>query len=485
MLKVPHHGAATSIPEFFEAVRAQVAVVSVGQNTYGHPVPSTLAALAATGARVWRTDQRGTVTVTFGGVSGSSPAGGSIATVTADGRLPSRCCGARTSSCCAKRRSTLLGRAASHRGGRRGVAGRRAAGSGDPVAVRRAAGAARHRRASLPKEAIAELAAYLAAPDPDATADASAARSPNGARCPRRSASSSRPSARSRGRRSSARTSSRGSLSVRSATGVDLARRRAPERSSRRSARSRVSWRPRCEQLATAFPGQRITPQIVAQQFRGLGEQQVWDLCDKAFGKDLPGAIRSLALDRGRGRRRPDDAGGIASRVRDLIKVRALPDRHAARRRLPRPAGLRFEWQARRYQQQARNFSMRQLVDLHERITEADRALKSGATGDVVMPVADRGDRARRPRAADEALLPAAGVRGLGEAGLVAGRGALVDDALAGGLVEGARGLARPAVAASASPLDDGRVDLLGGGLERRCGRPCSARAASRSACSA
>ena len=65
VLKVPHHGAATSIPEFFEAVRAQVAVVSVGENTYGHPVPSTLAALTASGARVWRTDQRGTVTITF------------------------------------------------------------------------------------------------------------------------------------------------------------------------------------------------------------------------------------------------------------------------------------------------------------------------------------------------------------------------------------------------------------------------------------
>ena len=29
---------------------------------------------------------------------------------------------------------------------------------------------------------------------------------------------------------------------------------------------------------------------------------------------------------------------------------------------------------------------MAQLLSLHERITEADRALKSGATGDIVMP---------------------------------------------------------------------------------------------------
>jgi competence protein ComEC len=65
VLKVPHHGAATSVPEFFQAVHAQVAIVSVGENNYGHPVPSTLAEIEATGARVWRTDQHGTVTVTF------------------------------------------------------------------------------------------------------------------------------------------------------------------------------------------------------------------------------------------------------------------------------------------------------------------------------------------------------------------------------------------------------------------------------------
>ena len=65
VLKVPHHGAATSTPEFFQAVHATVAVVSVGENTYGHPVPATLEAIAATGAQVWRTDEHGTVTITF------------------------------------------------------------------------------------------------------------------------------------------------------------------------------------------------------------------------------------------------------------------------------------------------------------------------------------------------------------------------------------------------------------------------------------
>ena len=93
------------------------------------------------------------------------------------------------------------------------------------------------------------------------------------------------------------------------------------------------------QQLGSAFTGQRVTPLIVAQQFRGLGEQKVWDLCDRAFGKDLPGAIRSWrSIEEGR-----DDAlmvlGGIASRLRDLMKVRALPERMPPAE-LARAAGL-------------------------------------------------------------------------------------------------------------------------------------------------
>jgi competence protein ComEC len=66
LLKVPHHGSSTSLPAFFPAVDPEIAVVSVGPNTYGHPVPAVLAEIRATGAAVYRTDQSGTVTVTFG-----------------------------------------------------------------------------------------------------------------------------------------------------------------------------------------------------------------------------------------------------------------------------------------------------------------------------------------------------------------------------------------------------------------------------------
>lgn len=63
VLKVPHHGAATSsTAPFVAAVRPAIAVVSVGaRNPYGHPDAGTLARLAAAGAGVYRTDRHGAV----------------------------------------------------------------------------------------------------------------------------------------------------------------------------------------------------------------------------------------------------------------------------------------------------------------------------------------------------------------------------------------------------------------------------------------
>jgi competence protein ComEC len=66
VLRVPHHGGDTSLPAFIQALDPEVAIVSVGQpNPYGHPDPNALATLTAAGAAVWRTDQHGTITVTF------------------------------------------------------------------------------------------------------------------------------------------------------------------------------------------------------------------------------------------------------------------------------------------------------------------------------------------------------------------------------------------------------------------------------------
>jgi DNA polymerase III delta subunit len=78
--------------------------------------------------------------------------------------------------------------------------------------------------------------------------------------------------------------------------------------------------------------------------------------------------------------------GGIASRLRDLLRVRSLPERMPVAE-LAKAAGLRFDWQARRFREQAGRFTLEELVELHGQVVEADRALKSGASDEVVLPV--------------------------------------------------------------------------------------------------
>jgi competence protein ComEC len=60
VIKVPHHGSRYTSPALFSAVRARIALVSVGAgNRYGHPSSFTLRLLAHTGALVLRTDTAG------------------------------------------------------------------------------------------------------------------------------------------------------------------------------------------------------------------------------------------------------------------------------------------------------------------------------------------------------------------------------------------------------------------------------------------
>ncbi|MBD0328711.1 MAG: DNA internalization-related competence protein ComEC/Rec2 [Thermoleophilia bacterium] len=66
ILKVAHHGSADDrLPDLLALTRPRVAVISVGEeNDYGHPAPSTLAALAdAPALAVYRTDRDGRVVV--------------------------------------------------------------------------------------------------------------------------------------------------------------------------------------------------------------------------------------------------------------------------------------------------------------------------------------------------------------------------------------------------------------------------------------
>jgi competence protein ComEC len=69
LLKVGHHGSRGSTgDEWLDSLRPRVAVISVGQNKYGHPSVPTLQRLRSHRVDVWRTDRDGAVAVTTDGI---------------------------------------------------------------------------------------------------------------------------------------------------------------------------------------------------------------------------------------------------------------------------------------------------------------------------------------------------------------------------------------------------------------------------------
>ena len=65
IVKVSHHGSADQCPGLYEALRPEVALISVGEgNSYGHPTSRTLDMLTAVGSNVFRTDESGAISIT-------------------------------------------------------------------------------------------------------------------------------------------------------------------------------------------------------------------------------------------------------------------------------------------------------------------------------------------------------------------------------------------------------------------------------------
>ncbi|WP_371664934.1 ComEC/Rec2 family competence protein [Streptomyces sp. NBC_00280] len=68
VLKVAHHGSAYQDPDLIRVAAPRLALISCGaDNTYGHPAPSTVAALRDGGAVVLRTDEDGALAVVGAG----------------------------------------------------------------------------------------------------------------------------------------------------------------------------------------------------------------------------------------------------------------------------------------------------------------------------------------------------------------------------------------------------------------------------------
>ena len=64
IIKVPHHGSRFQSKEFLSGTGARFALISVGKgNSYGHPSDVTLQELVSSGARVFRTDRDGAISL--------------------------------------------------------------------------------------------------------------------------------------------------------------------------------------------------------------------------------------------------------------------------------------------------------------------------------------------------------------------------------------------------------------------------------------
>lgn len=252
----------------------------------------------------------------------------------------------------------------------------------------------------LPEEALSEVAAYAADPDPDARLVLAAVVGP-----------------RARGPAKRLVQAAGASAQIRR---IAVERRDLPAWIRERARRHGIGATPAgaaalvetvgeepgvleqaVAQVAAAHPAEGLTPRTVAAQFRGFGDRRVWELCDAAFGGDLPAAVRVLA---GMLEARDEPLailGGIAARLRELIRVRAIPA-GTPLAEVARRAGLRFDWQARRFRDQAGRFPGDELVSLHSVVVEADQLLKLGGAGDVVLTrlvtrIAAGGPRAAQP----------------------------------------------------------------------------------------
>jgi len=68
VLKVAHHGSKTSTSQvLLDFFQPEIAIISVGQNSWGHPVPEVLERLQAAGSKILRTDQLGDIKITTDG----------------------------------------------------------------------------------------------------------------------------------------------------------------------------------------------------------------------------------------------------------------------------------------------------------------------------------------------------------------------------------------------------------------------------------
>ena len=64
VLKVAHHGSDESTSQsFIDQTSPEIAIISVGENNFGHPSSEVLSRLRSSGAQILRTDESGAITL--------------------------------------------------------------------------------------------------------------------------------------------------------------------------------------------------------------------------------------------------------------------------------------------------------------------------------------------------------------------------------------------------------------------------------------
>jgi competence protein ComEC len=68
ILKVPHHGSKTGmLPEFLDKIKPELAIISVGKNSYGHPTKEAIELLSNRAVKIKRTDREGEIEIVSDG----------------------------------------------------------------------------------------------------------------------------------------------------------------------------------------------------------------------------------------------------------------------------------------------------------------------------------------------------------------------------------------------------------------------------------
>jgi competence protein ComEC len=68
VLKVAHHGSKNSTDQkFIQKIKPQHAIISYGENKYGHPAPEVITTLASASSTIWKTKEAATIVATSDG----------------------------------------------------------------------------------------------------------------------------------------------------------------------------------------------------------------------------------------------------------------------------------------------------------------------------------------------------------------------------------------------------------------------------------